>query len=321
MRSRIFFPVIMVFIFFFMVACDSEIPVKEFTSARLAIGQALSVNADEYSPGELEEAKVNLIKAHEELLKDEEPEDSIKSAEVSYNKAMEAYNKALPLYSQNTIDKADAAISDADVVYAEKLSPMYFEEAKELFIQAGEKYENKEYMEAHNLAQSSYDAALKAKEESIDNRYKLGFQIGEVTSTLRKVERYDYDSYAPEQYALALESLNKAEGEYRDNQLKAGFASIEAAGINADEAYKLTMEGVTEERIEEAELVLAKAEDAKGGASDEDLAAAREALDISKRLKSEGDYEESLTYSGEAIRLGNQVVEDIPSSLINASFL
>jgi len=305
-----FFPVIMIFIFFFMVACDSKIPVKELTSARFAIDQAISVNADEYSKEELQEAKANLIKAHEELLKDEKPEDSVKSAEVSYNKAMEAYNKSLPLYSKNSIDKADTAISEADVVNAEKLSPMYFEEAKELYNQAGEKYGNNEYMEAHNLAQSSYDAALKAKEESIDNRYKLGFQIGEVTSTLRKVENYDYDTYAPEQYAIALESLNKAEDEYRENQLKAGFDSIETSRINADEAYKLTMEGVTEERIEEAELVLAKAEDAKGGSSDEDLAAAREALDISKRLRSEGDYEESLTYSSEAIRLGNQVVEE-----------
>jgi hypothetical protein len=310
MRSRIFFPVIMIFIFFFMVACESEVPVKELTNARSAIDQAMAVNADAYSPEELEEAKVNLFKAHEELIKDEEPEDSVKSAEISYNKAMEAYNKALPLYSQNSIDKADSAISEADVVNAEKLSPMYFKEAKELFARADEKYENKEYMEAHNLAESSYDSALKAKEESIDNRYKLGFQIGEVTSTLKKVERYDYDSYAPEQYALALENLSKAEDEYRENQLKAGFDSVETARINADEAYKLTMEGVTEERIEEAELVLAEAEDAIGGASDEDYAAAREALDISKRLKSEGDYEESLTYSGEAIRLGNQVVED-----------
>ena len=70
------------------------------------------------------------------------------------------------------------------------------------------------------------------------------------------------------------------------------------------------MEGVTEERIEEAELVLAEVEDVKGGASGEEYAAAREALDIAKRLRSEGSYEESLTYSNEAIRLGNMVVED-----------
>lgn len=310
MRSRIFFPVIMIFILLFMVACESEVPVKEFTGARVAIDKAMSVDADEYSPEELEEAKANLLKAHEELIKDDKEEDSVKSAQLSYDKAMEAYNKALPVYSQNSINKAETAISEADVVNAEKLSPMYFEEARELFAQAGEKYGNREYIEAHNLAQSSYDAASKAKEESIDNRYKLGFQIGEVTSTLRKVERYDYEAYAPEQYALALENLSKAEDEYRDNQLKAGFDSIETAGVNADEAYRLTMEGVTEERIEEAALVLAEAEDAKGGAADEDLAAAREALDISRRLKSEGDYEESLTYSAEAIRLGNQVVEE-----------
>lgn len=310
MRSTRFLPVIIISILLFFVACDNEIPVKEFSNARVAIDQALSVEADKYSAEEFDEAKVNLIKAHEQLLKDEKPKESVKSAEVSYDKAMEAYNKSLPLYTQDAIDKADAAISEADVVNAEKLSPMLFAEAKDLYKQAGAEYESKEYIEAHNLAQSSYDAAVKAREESIDNRYKLGFQIGEVTAILRKVESYDYQSYAPEQHALALESLRKAENEYADNQLKAGFDSIETARINADKAYKLTMEGVTEERIEEAELVLAEAEDAKGGASDEDFAAAREALDISKRLRSEGDYEESLTYSNEAIRLGNMIVDD-----------
>lgn len=310
MRSTKFIPVIMIPILLFIVACDNEIPVKEFTNARVAIDQALSVNAEKYSSVELEEAKTNLIKAHEQLLKDEKSGDSVKSAEVSYTKAMEAYNKSLPFYSKDAIDKADAAISEADTVNAAKLSPMFYEEAKELYKQAGAEYENKEYVQSYTLAENSYDAAVKAREESIDNRYKLGFQIGEVTSTLKKVERYDYDSYAPEQYALALESLKKAENEYSENQLKAGFDSIETARINADEAYKLTMEGVTEERIEEAELVLAEADDAKGGASDEDLAAAREALEISKKLRSEGDYEESLTYSNEAIRLGNMVVED-----------
>lgn len=310
MRSTRFFPVIIISILLFIIACDNEVPVKELTNARVAIEQAISVNADKYSPEELEEAKVNLFKAHEQLLKDEKSGDSIKSAEVAYDKAMEAYNKSLPFYTQAAIDRADTAIAEADAVNAETLSPIFFGEARELYKQAGAEYGNKEYVEACNLAESSYEAAVKAREESIDNRYKLGFQIGEVTSILRKVERYDYESYASEEYALALENLKKAEAEYADNQLKNGFDSIKIARINADKAYQLTMEGVTEERIEEAELVLAEAEDSKGSTSNEEYAAAREALDIAKRLRSEGNYEESLTYSNEAIRLGNMVIED-----------
>ncbi|MFA5519639.1 MAG: LysM peptidoglycan-binding domain-containing protein [Spirochaetota bacterium] len=310
MRSTRFFPVIIISILLFIIACDNEVPVKELTNARVAIEQAVSVNAEKYAAEELEEAKISLMKAHEQLLKDEKPGDSAKSAGVSYDKAMEAYNKSLPFYSQDAIDRAETAISEADAVNAEKLAPVYFEEAKELYRQAGEEHKDREYLEAHSLAESSYDAAVKAKEESVDNRYKLGFQIGEVTSILRKIENYDYESYAPEEYALALEYLRKAENEYAENQLKNGFDSIETARINADRAYRFTMEGVTEERIEEAELVLAEAEDAKGDTSDEDYAAAREALDISKKLRREGDFEESLTYSNEAIRLGNMVVED-----------
>jgi len=309
MRSKNFIPVLIISIFLSMIACDTEVPVRELTDARAAIDMAQSVNADEYSSEELEEAAANLIKAHEELLKNEKPKESVKSAKVSYDKAMEAYNNSLPHYSADAIQRADEAIYEADVVNAENLSPDFFAEAKELFVKAGEKYESKEYMEAHGFASGAYEAALKAKDESIDNRYKLGFRIGEVSSVMRKVEKYDYDTYAPEQYAVARENLEKADGEYRENLLKAGFESIEIAGINADQAYNLTMEGVTEERIEEAEYLLAEAEDSRSGViADEDFAAAREALDIAKRLRSEKEYEESLTYSNEAIRLGNMVI-------------
>ncbi len=311
MRFKNFVPVLIISIFLTMIACDTEVPVRELTDARSAIDKAQSVNAEEYSAKELDEATANLIKAHEQLLKDEKPKESVKSAGVSYDKAMEAYNNSLPPYSANALKRADEAIYEADVVNAEKLSPDFFAEAKELFVQAGEKFESKEYIEAHGLASGSYEAAVKAKNDSIDNRYKLGFRIGEVSSVMRKVEKYDYDTYAPEQYAVAKENLEKADSEYRENLLKDGFESIEIAGINADQAYILTMEGVTEERIEEAEYLLAEAEDSRSGViADEDFAAAREALDISKRLRSEKEYEESLTYSNEAIRLGNMVIEE-----------
>lgn len=311
MRSKNLVPVLIISIFLTMIACDTEVPVRELTDARKAIDKAISVNAEEYSSKELEEAKVNLIKAHEQLIKDEKPKDSVKSAEVSYNKAVEAYNNSLPLFAESGIQRADEAIDEADVVNAENLSPVFFAEAKKLYTEAGDKFENKEYEEAYTLATGSYEAAVKAKNESIDNRYKLGFRIGEVSSVLRKVERYDYDTYAPEQYAVAKENLEKSENEYRENLLKAGFESIEVAAINADEAYILTMEGVTEERIEEAEYLLAEAEDSRSGAvADEDFAAAREALDIARRLRSQKEYEESLTYSNEAIRLGNMVIEE-----------
>lgn len=311
MRSKKFIPVMIISIFLSMIACDTEVPVRELTDARQAIDMAISVNADEYSSKELEEAKVNLIKAHEQLIKDGKPKESVKSAGVSYAKAVEAYNNSLPLFAESAIQRADEAIYEADLVYAENLSSGFFAESKKLYVEAGEKYENKEYLEAHSLATASYEAAVKAKNESIDNRYKLGFQIGEVSSIIRKVERYDYATYAPEQYELAVDYMREADEEYGKNQLKAGFEAIEMARVNAEKAYDLTMEGVTEERIEEAEYLLAEAEDSRSGViADEDFAAAREALDISRRLRSEKEYEESLTYANEAIRLGNMVIEE-----------
>jgi nucleoid-associated protein YgaU len=295
---------------FFLVACEDKIPINEFTKAKEAIDLASSVKADQYSPEEFKESNDQLVKAHDVLIKDDKLDDSIKNSEQSYVKAMEAYNKSAVLYAADALKRADEAISEADTVYAERLSPDLYAESRELYTSANEKFENKDYMASYALSDESYKKAVKAKEESLDNKYQLQVKIDEVHSILSKVEQYDYEEYAAENYNIATAKTEEAENSYKSDALRDGFESIETARINADAAYKQTMEGVTFVKITQAEDVVNEAENSNGAdAAEEDLAAAKEALNNAKMRKSSGSYEESITYANEAIRLGNSVIE------------
>ncbi len=308
------------FVSFFLVACEDKIPIKEFSKARGAIELAKSVNAEKYSPAEYKEANDQLVKSHETLIKNDKLEDSVKNSEQSYNKAMDAYNKSAVLYASDSLKKADEAIVAADAVYAEKLSPDNFGKARELYASANEKFEAKDYIAAHNIAEESYKKAVKAKEDCLDNKYQLQVKIDEVHATMAKTEQYDYETYAAAKFNVAKSKTAAAEKSYKSDSLKEGFDAIEVAKMNADEAYKLTMEGVTAKKISEAEGVIGEAEKSEGAkVAEEDLAAAKEALNNSKKLRSSGNYEESITYSNEAIRLGNNVIEEGKKALLAAN--
>ncbi len=301
------------------LACEKKIPIQELTKAKGAIAQAESVNADKYSPEELNAAKAELVKAHDVIIRDEKPEDSVKNAETAYTKAMEAYNRSAVLYAADSLKKADEAIAAADMVYAEKLSADNYTQARDFYNSANEKFETKDYILANSLAEESYKKAVKAKEESLDSKYQLQAKIDEVNSILARVEKYNYQSYAGQKYITAKDKVKQASSYYNNDNLKAGFEAVEVAKINADEAYKSTMNGVSSSKIAEAEKAVAEAEKSEGAAyAEEDLAAAKEAVDNAKRMRSNGNYEEAITYSNEAIRLANGVIEEGNKSAIAA---
>jgi len=301
---------ILSFITIFFLACQDEIPINELSKAKLAIDKALTVKADEYAPEEFAEANKQISAAHEQIIKEEKPEECIKSADAAYAKAVEAYNKSAVAYAEASIRKAEEAIAAADDAYAEKLSPDNFREAKDLHASASQRYDAKNYEETISLAKASYDKAVKAKEEALDNKYQLQVKIDEVSSRISRIEQYDYEAYASGQYNLAVENLKKAQEQYNEDRIREGFQSVAIADKNADEAYKLTMEGVTGAKITEAEDAVKAAENSTGATTAaEDMDAAREALANAKLSRDNGNYDDSITYSNEAIRLSNDVIE------------
>jgi len=302
-----------------ILACEKKIPIQELAKAKGAIAQAESVDADKYSPEEMQAAKAELVKAHEVIIKDEKPEESAKNAETAYIKAMEAFNRSAVLYASDALKKADEAITAADMVYAEKLSADNYTQARDFYNSANEKFESKDYILSHSLAEEAYNKAVKAKEESLDSKYQLQAKIDEVNSILAKVEKYNYQSYAGQNYTISKDKVKQASDYYNNDSLKAGFEVVEVAKINADEAYNKTMDGVASSKITDAEKAVAEAEKSEGAAyAEEDLAAAKEAVDNAKRMRSSGNYEEAITYSNEAIRLANNVIEEGNKALIAA---
>ena len=297
------------FISFFIVACDDEVPIKEFSKAKEAIDLAKSVNADQYSPVEFKEANDQLVNAHTALINDEKYDSSVDLSGKAYDKAMEAYNKSAVLYVSDNLKKADEAISEAERAYAEKLSPDNYAKAKEQYSAANEKFENKDYVASAALSEEAYKSAVKAKEEALDSKYQLKVKIDEVRSTLAKVGKYDYESYAGDKYNIASSKLREAERGYNSENLKDGFYAIEVAKINADAAYAATMKGVAEKRLNEAEAVVSQAKKS-GALSGDDLDAANEALARARNFKDRGNYEDSIAYSDETIRLVNSAIED-----------
>ncbi|HQO40986.1 MAG TPA: LysM peptidoglycan-binding domain-containing protein [Spirochaetota bacterium] len=311
---------ILSFITLFILACQDEIPINELSKAKQAIDKALTVKADEYAPEEFGEANRQIAAAHEVMIKDEKPEESIKNADVAYTKAVEAYNKSAVLYAEAGIRKAEEAIAAADDAYAEKLSADNFREAKDLNAGAAQKYDAREYEESIKLSQAAYDKAVLAKDESLDNKYQLQVKIDEVSSRISRIEQYDYEAYAPGQYNLAVENLKKAQDEYNDDRIKDGFQSVAVADKNADEAYRLTMNGVTSAKIAEAEEAVRAAENSNGASSaTEDMDAAREALANAKLSRDNGNYDDSIAYCNEAIRFSNDVIESGKNAAVVAS--
>ena len=299
---------VVLFISLFIVACDEKVPIKEFSNAKEAIDRARSVNADQYSPQEFAEANDLLVKAHSALITDEKYDNSVSLSGTAYNKAMEAYNKSAVLYVTDNLKKAEEAITEAEAAYAEKLSPNNYAKAKEQYAEANEKFENKDYVAAAALSEESYKSAVKARDEALDGKYQLKVRIDEVRSTLAKVKKYDYEPYARDNYNIASNKLRDAEKAYANENLKDGFDDIEIAKRNADAAYAATMNAIADKKLKAAEAALSQAKKS-GEANEDDLEAAQEALDRARTLKDRGNYEDSIAYSDEVIRIVHGAVE------------
>ncbi len=294
--------------------CNDKIPVKEMALARYEISQALSVKADKYAPDELNEAKKKLLESHE-LVKTDKLEDSQKAAVDAFKKAREAYDKALPLLAKDTIDGADKSIEAADEAYARVLAENEFTKAGNTQVKANELFEQKKYYRSYETALEADAQAIEAKNIAISKKHLLAEAIAEVKSTLEDANKYNAPKYAPEKYASAEENVKTGETALDALLLKKGFAAVEVAKMEADEAYRLSLEGTSRSKAEEAKSLFAQAEASEGAAiAKDELNAAREAMIISGSLLDEGKFKESISASNESMRLSNLVLNSLSAS-------
>lgn len=301
-KSR-FVVVVAVFSFLFLIGCGEPIPIKEMTMAKKAITRANSIKAESYASEEFEAAKKKLFDSHDAIQNDN-MKKAKDDAEESKRLADAAYDKAIPLLAKDTIAVAEKSLEEANEVYADNLAQEEYKQATDELNKANELFQNKKYFESYQSALQADILAKNARNIAISKKDILKDSIAEVTSTINESKQYNAQKYAPEKLQLAEENIAIAQVSYDNLKLKQGFAAVEVAKINADEAFLAGISETAREKIAEAETLIESAQASEGAniAKDE-LAAAKESLDRAKNFKEETRYKESISASEEAMRL------------------
>jgi len=300
--------IIMVSLFAMGLSCGEKIPVKEMSLARHEISRAQSVKADKYAPKELKEARDFLLQSHSDV-KADELEKAKTDAEKSFEKAREAFDISIPVLAKDTIVIAEDSFAKADEAYAAELAKNEYEAAQKSLNMSTEQFENKEYYKAYQSALEADRQAKEARNTALGKKEILADAMKEVEVTLAEAKEYDAKQFAPEKVRLAEENLVIATESYDGQALKKGFAAVEVAKINADEAYFEALKGSAHKELQEAEADVAKAKSSKGAkyATDE-LKGADESLVSARSLYEDARFKESIASSNEASRLAGVVV-------------
>ena len=308
MRKRNYYLLPLLSVLVFAVACGEPIPIKEMVAARKSITKALSVKADKYAPEELEKAKTGLFQAHDQIKKEDMDKAKI-SAEESNRAAVEAYDKSIPLLAKDTIEVSEQSIAEAVEANAEQLARPEYDEAVASLENANNLYENKQFYESYEKALDADSKAKNARNVALGKKEVLGDAIAEVKITLQKADDYNADTHAPENKKLAQENLEIAQQSFDELKLKKGFAAVEVAKINADEAYLKALERTAHEELANAETLIEKASQSDGAlVAVDELSAAKESHKNAKEMLAESRYKESIDYSKEAARLSGIVL-------------
>ncbi len=283
--------------------CADPVPIREMAAAKMEITRALSVRAEKYAPEEYKAAENGLFECHR-LLGQDRLDKAKESASLAAKKAGEAYEKSLPLLARDTIEVAEKSLLDAGEANAPVLAKDEYEQAQEALKKAGDQFESKKFYDAHLAALEADRLAKNARNAALGKRGILKEAIDEVNATLAEAGRYNVARYAPEK-AKAAEENNKIAAEGLEGlQLKKGFAAVEIAKVNADEAYLESIKGYARDGLVEAEALVEKAKKSDGaGGAGEELEAAREALASAKAAYADAKYRECITSSSEAKRL------------------
>lgn len=304
---------VIIFVLFFSVfaallSCESPVPIREMSLAKMEITRALSVKADKYAPSELKEAQDKLYECHQ-IIKKEDLAAAKKAAALSHQKAIEAYNKAIPLLAKDTLEIAEKSMEEANEVYAEVLAQNEYAQAQNTLKMSQDLYENKQYYESYLNSVNADREAKNARNVALAKKNTLQDAIDEVKITLSEAKKYNADRFAPQNVKLAEENVDLANDSLSSLKLKKGFSAVEVAKINADEALVKSLKGTSDEKLSSAGLLLAKAEKSRGAqiAKDE-LEGAREAYNNSKSSHSDSKYKEAISASDESMRLSQTVI-------------
>jgi nucleoid-associated protein YgaU len=297
------FPLLVVIITVFVMGCGDPVPLKEMAAAKYDISQASTVKAEKYAPALLKEATALLIKSHDNV-KEEKYDDAAKNANAADAKAKEAYDVSVPLLAKDALDAADKAVLDADEVYASELANADYDNAVAKQKSAHELFESRKYLDSYKTALEAERYALNARDLALNKKNTLKDAIAEVNETISRAEKIGAKETAPEKLKVARDSVAAAQTSYDSQKLKAGFAAIGVAKGNADEAYLAALKASAAANIVKADAAIADAEKNPSiSVAANELDGAKEMQKTARSQYDNGQYNESIQSSNEAVRL------------------
>jgi len=292
-----------------VASCGEPVPIKEMMLARKAIARALSVKADKYASKEIEAAMKKIYESHDLVVKNE-IENAAKSAVESRKLAESAFEISIPLLAKDTIEAAEKSFELATEAYGEKLAPDEFSDARDRLDDANNLFQNKKSYESYLAALEADKLSKNARNAALGRKEILRDAITEVELVIERAKQNNAETNAGDNLKLAEDNLKLARESYDELKLKKGFAAIEIARINADEAQVLSIEKTANDKIKVSEDAVLRAEKSEGSViAKEEFLAAKESLDNAKQMFTEKKYSECISFANESIRMAEIVIE------------
>ncbi|EMY78884.1 PF14346 domain protein [Leptospira weilii serovar Ranarum str. ICFT] len=334
----------------FFISCGAELPIQELSDAKNSITRARSAGAEKYAPAELEEARKNLLTAHQKA-SEEDLGETKKSALYARAKALDASEKSLPSSVDDTRKESSVSIESAEEAYASQLASEPYNTSVQLRkegdslretadrtlesypkesgddaklrtrLAAFDQYEasRQKYADSKKAADESKVLALSQKQQLIDS-------LADIDKNLNDADKYA-EGKDPE-VSETRTRLDSAKSKIEEGKIKDGYAEIDDIRKKSGElvaknikSYAERQKELAKQSVVSATTKLASFDKNKINASrdfqvsyqraEENLKAAEESRVSAEDLYSSEKYEDSISRSEEAIRLSRIVVDQV----------
>lgn len=289
----------------FVISCRLEVPIREMTQAKTAIGRAIEVKAEKYAPEELKQAETSLLKSHEYISSEdtgkaaEEARESIKNSEA-------AIAKSLPLLAADSIANAKKEYAEADALYSEKLAPEEFAAAGESLKLAEARMGEQAYWDSHLASLESARQSSAAKTRALGGLPGLRSEIDRIRTESDELKKNRGTEFAPDELAELYKKLTNADEALAGNAIKEAALALAGCDELLASATAKTYEALAKENLAAAETALEKARQAEHAEEFSTEIQSAEALIAEGRTHLENRaFQQSYEKSGEAIAILN----------------
>ena len=287
------------------VSCRLDVPIREMTRAKTAIGRAVEVKAEKYAPEELKLAEASLLKSHEYVAAD----DTKKAAEEalrSIEQSEAAIAKSLPLLAAESMENARKEYAEAEALYAEKLAPEEFAAAGESLKLAEARMAEQAHWDSHLASLESARQSSAAKTRALAGLPGLRSEIDRIRTESEELKKSRGTEFAPEELAALDDKLAKSDEAIGRNSIKEAAGALAGSDELLAAASAKTYEALAKENLAAAEAALARGKDA--GQAEEyttEIQSAEALIAESRTHLDNKAFQNSIEKSGEAIAILN----------------